>query len=199
MVPKVTKPATVMRLGPVPCEQLVNMAKRISPATWAGEDALKENDFAVFHHTQHIIFRFIKSNLDPQNWYANPAWDVWAPILLPVMDAAIQPYGFARPQFPKAMLAKLAAGHRIDPHYDGAGSNLRTHKIHVPLVTNQNAYFLVRDEHVHLEQGIAYEVNNIVSHGGENSGAEDRIHLIFEVYEADPAAWADTRGSHAEV
>jgi Aspartyl/Asparaginyl beta-hydroxylase len=193
VAPKVEKPFAVRILGPVECARLTAVVERVSKATWAGEDALKENDFAVFHHTQHIIFRFIERNRDPETFYSTAAWDMWQPLLMPVMEAAIAPYGFRRPQFPKAMLAKLLAGHRIDPHFDGAGSNLLTHKIHVPLVTNPSAYFLVRDEKIHLEQGIAYEVNNIVSHGGENLGSKDRIHFIFEVFEGDYEGAARTK------
>ncbi|MXO84170.1 aspartyl beta-hydroxylase [Altererythrobacter aestiaquae] len=153
--------------------------------TWGEEDARKENDFEVFDHTQHVVFRFIRGNRDPEDSYANPAWDIWEPVLMPVMQAAILPYAFRKPRFPKAMLAKLSAGHAIDPHYDGAGSNQRVHKIHVPLVTNPDAIFLVDGESFHLEAGNAYEVNNIVSHGAANSGSEDRIHFIFEVFESD--------------
>lgn len=199
MVPKVEKPHTVRHLGPVAYEPLRRAVTRISEATWQVEDAHKENNFEVFHHTRHIIFRFIENNRDPESFYATPAWDAWKGLLEPIMREAIAPYRFASPRFPKAMLARLQAGQRIDPHYDGAGSNLRTHKIHVPLVTNPEAVFLVRDERVHLEAGNAYEVNNIVSHGGENLGEEDRIHLIFEVYDADPHGRTTDRGVHAEV
>lgn len=165
--------------------KLTALARRISAQTWGEEDARKENDFDVFHHTQHIIFRFIEGNRDPQVSYANPAWEIWKTALLPIMEAAIAPYEFFNPQFPKVMLAKLAAGHAIDPHYDGAGSNQRVHKIHVPLVTNPGATFLVDGANFHLAAGKAYEVNNIASHGATNGGTEDRIHLIFEVFEGD--------------
>lgn len=187
MPPKVNKPDTIKMLGPVECRQLVTFASRLSDAVWARENEGKENDFEVFHHTQHIIFRFIEGNLDPEVNYANPAWQIWEPVLMPVMEQAIAPYGFRKPQFPKAMLARLKAGHIIDPHYDGAGSNLRVHKIHVPLVTNSDATFQVKDATFHLEAGQAYEVNNIASHGARNLGEEDRIHFIFEVFEGDYA------------
>lgn len=187
MPPKVIKPETVRDLGEVDCARLVKLAQRVSDDTWAQENKGKENDFEVFHHTQHIIFRFIAANRDPEDNYANPAWEIWQPVLQPVMDQAIKPYGFRNPVFPKAMLAKLRAGHIIDPHYDGAGSNPLVHKIHVPLVTNQHATFQVRDESFHLPVGKAYEVNNIVSHGARNEGDEDRIHFIFEVFEGDYA------------
>lgn len=180
---KVAKPDGVRCLGPVEVGPLLTRVKAISEATWAGEDSLKENDFAVFHHTRHIIFRFIEGNRDPENFYANPAWLVWKNLLMPVIEQAIRPYDFKAPQFPKAMLARLAAGHNIDLHRDGGGSNVLTHKIHVPLITNPGAYFLSEDSQFHLEAGQAYEVNNIRPHGGINRGDADRIHLIFEVYE----------------
>lgn len=186
----VTKPANVRDLGPVDASALRDRVIAISDRTWGQEDALKENDFEVFHHTRHIIFRFTPGNRDPEDHYENPAWHVWRGLLQPVMDIAIAPYGFADPAFPKAMLARLEAGQRIDLHRDGAGSNLRTHKIHVPLITNRGAFFLCGPNRHHLGYGHAWEVNNIAPHGGVNEGDADRIHFIFEVF--DRAATTST-------
>ncbi|WP_260582045.1 aspartyl/asparaginyl beta-hydroxylase domain-containing protein [Sphingopyxis sp. PET50] len=179
----VTKPANVRDLGPVDASALRDRVLAISERVWGREDAIKENDFEVFHHTRHIVFRFTPGNRDPEDHYENPAWHAWRGLLQPVMDAAIAPYGFADPAFPKAMLARLQAGQRIDLHRDGAGSNLRTHKIHVPLVTNPGAFFLSGPNRHHLAYGHAWEVNNIASHGGVNEGGADRIHFIFEVFD----------------
>ena len=99
------------------------------------------------------------------------------------MDAVVAPYGYTKPAYPKAMLARLAAGHIIDSHVDGAGSNLHTHKIHIPIQTNLGAIFYVNKVPHHLEEGMAYEVNNIVPHAVENFGQTDRIHFIFEVFD----------------
>lgn len=104
-----------------------------------------------------------------------------------MIDAAIQPYGYADPRVPKAMFARLKAGKEIARHTDGAGSNLEAHKIHVPLVTNSGATFAVGEKSFHLEVGRAYEVNNIRAHGAANQGAEDRIHFIFELYDGAQA------------
>ena len=81
------------------------------------------------------------------------------------------------------MLARLAAGHGIDPHVDRQPSNPFVHKIHVPLRTNPRALLTIDDHALHLEAGGAWEVNNLVLHAAFNGGAEDRIHFIFEVYE----------------
>lgn len=183
MPPRVEKPSHVRDLGPVESQALAALVKRVSNDVWNREDALKENDFEVFHHTRHIIFRFIEGNRDPANFYTNPSWDVWRPQLEPVMKDAIADYAFAKPVFAKAMLARLEAGQRIDPHTDGAGSNERCHKIHVPLITNPEALFFVDGRKCHLQAGRAYEVNNIVPHGAVNGGKEDRVHFIFEVFD----------------
>ena len=182
-ISRVRKPAGVRALGPVDTTALVAQVRRLSDRAWAGEDALKENAFEVFHHIRHVIFRFIPRNQDPVDFYSTHAWPLWKGLLEPIMDAVVQPYGFERPVYPKAMLARLEAGAIIDPHVDGAGSNLLTHKIHVPLITNPGALFLTGEDTCHLEAGQAYEVNNIGRHAAMNHGSEDRIHFIFEVFE----------------
>ncbi len=183
----VRKPKAYRDLGPVAIDELKRLVSRISERTWDEEDRRKENDFSVFHHTRHLVFRFTPNNRTPLDFYSTPAWEVWSPLLLPVMTKVIRPYGFALPEFPKVMLARLAAGHRIDTHRDGAGSNLLTHKIHVPLQTNPDALFESGGIVRHLPLGEAIEVNNIGRHGAINNGSEDRIHLIFEVFDAQDA------------
>ncbi len=86
------------------------------------------------------------------------------------------------------MLARLLAGQEIDRHVDGTGSNLLTHETHVPLQTNPDALFTIEDDTRHLAYGNAYEVNNIVRHAAVNRGAEHRVHLIFEHFDADASS-----------
>ena len=111
------------------------------------------------------------------------------------MAQAAAPYGYAAPVYPKAMLARLAAGCGIDPHTDGGSMNPLTHKIHVPLQTNPRATLTVAGATVHLEAGYAWEVNNLASHGTFNGGAQDRIHFIFEVLEGAGREWRRSRRS----
>jgi hypothetical protein len=180
---KVRKPENILELGEVDISALKYLVARTSEQVWNLENERKENNFGVFHHTRHIVFRFIEGMRDHRQFYSNPIWDVWQENLLPVMHAASTKYNFSKPVFPKAMLARLAAGAVIDRHTDGAGSNLHTHKIHIPLQTNEKAIMFINDKPFHLRENHAYEVNNIVPHAVENLGTEDRIHLIFEVFD----------------
>ena len=187
-VSPVVKPALLRELGPVDTSELAALVARTSDAVWNLEDSRKENRFKVLRDTRHIVFRFIEGNRDPRRFYSNPIWDVWQRFLMPVMDAAVRPYQFRQPVFPKVMLARLAAGGVVDPHTDGQGSNLYTHKVHVPIQTNDRAWIDVGDQRFHLSPGLAYELNNLAPHGAENGGAIDRIHLILEVYDPESSA-----------
>jgi Aspartyl/Asparaginyl beta-hydroxylase len=179
----VVKPECVRSLGPIDIVPIKALISRTTDRVWDQEDEHKENKFTCFHHTRHIVFRFIEGMRDHRRFYSNPNWNVWQSRLRPMMNRAILPYGILQPEFPKVMLARLAAGAVIDRHVDGAGSNLYTHKIHIPIETNPHARIIINDRPFHLEEGQAYEVNNLAPHSVENRGSSDRIHLIFEVFD----------------
>lgn len=184
----VEKPETYRDLGSYDVDALAALVATIPDSLWTIEDGRKENSFGVFHHTEHIIFRFSPGNQDPSKFYSNPIWSVWQSRLLPLMEAITDQYGHKCREYSKVMLARLLAGHAIDRHVDGAGSNLLTHKVHVPLQTNKYALFTIEDDTRHLAYGHAYEVNNIVRHAAVNGGSEHRVHLIFEHFDADAAS-----------
>ena len=139
------------RLGAVDVAPLRGLVARLSEQAWDVEDATKENAFPVLSHVRHIVFRFVPESLPLARFYSKPLWNVWRRWLLPVMDEATRTYGFAAPVYPKAMLARLAAGHRIEAHEDRGGLNPLAHKIHVPLETCPRATFTVRGEAFHLQ------------------------------------------------
>ena len=109
------------------------------------------------------------------------------------MTQAAAPYGFTAPLFPKAMLARLDAGHGIEPHQDGLDMDPFTHKIHVPLETGPRATLTVRDQTLHLPPGQAFEVNNLAAHSAFNGESRDRVHFIFEVFEGAGMEYHDER------
>jgi hypothetical protein len=55
-------------------------------------------------------------------------------------------------------------------------------RIHIPIVTNDRAYF-ISEEKIHtMQYGKAYHLLPIVEHGVINYGATPRLHLIFSTY-----------------
>ncbi len=80
----------------------------------------------------------------------------------------------------RAMVAKLVAGGEIAEHMDGHGSFDMSHRIHVPLVTNDQVDFKVRGVNHKLVEGVAYEISNVDYHGVNHRSDRDRIHFIFD-------------------
>ncbi|TAK15881.1 MAG: aspartyl beta-hydroxylase, partial [Rhizorhabdus sp.] len=114
-----------------------------------------------------------------------PNWAEWRPLIEPVLMQAVADYGYANGVFPRVMLARMPGGGIIKPHSDANPAAKWPHKIHVPLQTNDGVTFFIEGEGHHLPEGEAAEVDNMAVHSVENRGGDDRIHLIFEYYDAD--------------
>ena len=182
---EIGKPQAVEKLCAVALSGVKETVLKISDKMWSGEDSRKENNFACFHHTQHIVFRFITDMEDHTEFHTNRSWHLWEPMFMPIMQQVAAVYGFNNAVFPKAMLAKLKAGHEIDPHQDQAPPNRFTHKVHIPIVTNPDVRFYVDGHAYELAEGFAYEVNNLQTHAVVNDGKQDRVHFIFELYDEE--------------
>lgn len=76
---------------------------------------------------------------------------------------------------------RMPAQTNIGQHID-RGYYLKTvHRLHIPIVTNPDVYFLIGDTKFHMEEGRVYEINNQQRHGVSNSGDTQRIHLIVDI------------------
>lgn len=179
------KTATIRQLGPVDIVALRAAVLAIPEAVWAAENADKPNRFEALDATRHIVFRFIDN---PRDWRASHdrrAWSQWRGLLEPVLAQAVGDYGYARGAFPRVMLARMPAGGVIHPHIDANPAAMWPHKIHVPLSTNPGVVSFFGGAERHLPLGEAVEVDNLGPHWVRNGGGADRIHLIFEYYDAD--------------
>lgn len=87
--------------------------------------------------------------------------------------------------FVSVQIARLPAGAEITPHIDSAQLLRNSHRLHVPLVTNENVEFCIDGERVDLKPERLYEINNNVLHGVENLGDDARLHLIVDYLPPD--------------
>jgi aspartyl/asparaginyl beta-hydroxylase (cupin superfamily) len=106
-------------------------------------------------------------------------------VLEPLLAQAVRGYDYARGVFPRVMLASLPPGGMILPHIDANPAAKWPHKIHVPVLTNPGVVCFFGGEEHHFPVGEAVEVNNLGPHWVRNGGETDRVHLIFEYYDAD--------------
>lgn len=169
----------VRELGPVNHLPLKQAAQAIHVQAWL-EDTLRQMAFAEQHgQTQSIILLFSetwpKVNVVPRSgwqYFSQPAGDLVAEVL----GKHYRPGGTVI----RALLAKLLPGGSIAEHVDTHPSFAHAHRIHVPLVTNEQVEFRVAGQNHRLREGIAYEISNLDRHSVANPSDEARIHFIFD-------------------
>ena len=186
--PNPRKTTSVRHLGPVDIGRLREAVLTIPEPVWDAENADKPNRFEALDRTRHIVFRFVSDLQDWRRSYDRPLWAQWRELLEPVLTQAVAPYGYTRAEFPRVMLARMAPGGVIKPHRDANPAAKWPHKIHVPLLTNEQVTFFVDGTGYRFGEGEAVEVSNMAVHAVENNGVSDRIHLIFEYYDLEQPA-----------
>ena len=179
------KTASLRPLGKVDVAKLREDVLAIPDPIWDFENSGKPNDYRVLARTRHILFRFVDTTRDWRSSHDRPLWEAWRPRLEPILRQAVAPYSYAHGVFPRVMLARMPPGGEIKPHQDTNVAARWPHKIHVPLTTNDRVAFWIDGVAYHLPVGEAFEVNNMAVHAVRNDGDSDRIHLIFEYYDAD--------------
>ena len=179
------KTTTVRPLGRVDIGALRAAVLAIPEAVWDAENAAKPNKFEALDQTRHIVFRFIDHPHDWRGSHDRPAWRDWRAVLEPVLAQVVRDYGYARGVFPRVMLARMPAGGVIHPHIDANPAAKWPHKIHVPILTNPAVVSYFGGQENHFAAGDAVEVANLSPHWVRNGGSSDRVHLVFEYYDAD--------------
>lgn len=77
-------------------------------------------------------------------------------------------------------LSAVLPGHSIPPHLDEQPESWLA-RVHVPLLTNAESFFVVEDERFAMPIGAAYRVNTLRRHAVENRGTTPRVHFMFDV------------------
>lgn len=118
-----------------------------------------------------------------KTFFWQKAWDKWKDLVEPIVKEAISEYDNHENAFVnKCLIPRMRPGTTIPEHIDLSPVFNVSHRIHVPLVTNPDVYFMINGERCIMEEGNAYEINNKVMHSVENKGSETRIHLLFDIY-----------------
>jgi len=71
-------------------------------------------------------------------------------------------------------------GGDIEEHVDNVFSLSHSHRVHIPIITNDNVDFSIGGEVKNLKEGEIWEVNNRQLHSVVNNGDKFRVHLIVD-------------------
>lgn len=97
-----------------------------------------------------------------------------------VIDRVKEEYGYERVELKSLLVVKLLANGIISEHIDEAGMYKYAHRIHIPLITNNDCVFTVGGECGRMSVGEIVEIDNTVAHSVVN-GSEDRVHIVIDI------------------
>ena len=155
-------------------------------------NVLTEEDWGVLDYRKSMVDNYGKSSYDSivlrhSKKYTNdtienmPLFDKYEHVLQPYLD-------YLNGKFPNmrdyvALVARLGAGHRIQMHQDGGEFLENIHRVHFPILTNDQAFYRFSDGEINMPVNSVWEIDNLRNHGVRNDGDEPRIHIIINVYE----------------
>jgi hypothetical protein len=84
-----------------------------------------------------------------------------------------------------SFMAKLEPKGKIHRHQDSGEFLERIHRVHIPLITNNDCFYIVDEVELNMQVGTVYEIDNTRIHGVVNNGDDYRIHLVINLYPKD--------------
>ncbi len=162
--------------------------------------ALSKDDWTADQERQakfeaHTDTQTIKLLFDPdyrhQDPTPHPALDEFWPVIEPLLQHIEDNYKKTLRQrktiakhgpgyFIRIILTRLAPHSQITQHVDDGHSLKCCHRIHMPVVTNDQCVFHVGASSKSLHAGELWEINNRRAHAVDNDGDAARVHLIMD-------------------
>ena len=171
-------------LGEVQVEPLRQAILDLEEAAWIANQQ-RQIDYDVHRQTQSIVLVFCDGPAKDLVVSKQEGWDLLSETAVPVMHDLIGRGYPAGGTIIRAMAAKLLGGGRINPHFDSHPTFRHSHRIHVPITTNNRVRFMIDGRPYRMKVGEAYEINNQKTHSVINSAVEDRITFIFDYLPPD--------------
>lgn len=168
------------KIGMYDVSDIQERVESFTEEQWLKESWRREK-FAVHRSTQSIYLIMDEDgrHTDPTEY---PALAENQDILQPLLDYVRGQFGqtIDSSYFVRMLFVKLLTGGSIPPHHDTGRSMRTSHRIHLPLVTNDGVKFIVGGTTKHLLPGELWEINNRHRHTVKNNGTEDRVHMIMD-------------------
>ena len=177
------------KIGDIDITRFAQHAAKITDADWTA-DAFRQKTYEVHKQTQTIRLIMDEDGRHRDPTY-HPSYETYKALLEPIeifirrqfeqtLKAKRLRKKHGRGYFIRMILVKLLADGSIPRHVDQGETLAKSHRMHLPIITNEQNLFSVGDSEVHMKAGELWEINNRREHGVVNGGSEDRIHLIVD-------------------
>ena len=177
------------RIGSANIEPIKAMLAKFEPEQWDSEE-LQQQRYEVHRDTRTIplVHDYEFRHNQP---IRHPALEIFEALIRPVLgvtadhfdrsekaEELTEKYGIG--YFIRCNLVQLLPGGTISEHRDMNFSLSHAHRVHVPIITNEQVFFCVGNEALNIPEGEIYEINNRRLHSVRNEGDEARVHLILD-------------------
>ncbi len=157
-------------------EPIKKKLARVSLAEW--NKSGREKTFEAHRQTKSLMLIY-DEDFRHYNPTSHRIYSKFETELKPILDTIAENFkhnGFVV----RMILAKLKGNSSIPVHTDSGYSLLKCHRIHIPIVSNDQSFFMVGGERKVMREGEMWEINNATLHAVDNQSDEDRIHLIID-------------------
>lgn len=167
-------------------ESLLDMVRNLTEADWDRHKEIQikltggRNGEAIYFYLNDQIRTPQFTHVDVRRLLPG------TPLEKCVMDMVhneMQPH-YPDTQIFRVQFARMPAGGVIEPHWD-VGFLKLVHRLHVPIITNEDVVFTIGEENFYLEPGWLYELNNQFRHSVANNSSQSRIHLLVDLLPKD--------------
>lgn len=163
------------KLGTIDTTQVRALIETESDAEWAIEDATRERYPGPLRRDIQTIAMLFDWGGETQPLTRCRRHSAYAALLEPIFQQIAS--GVGGGVIRRCLFVRLRPNGLILPHVD-EGHEV-SHRIHVPILTNDQVFFTVDGERLHMRPGEIWEINNSRLHYVENRGAEERVHLVL--------------------
>ena len=165
-------------------QELVNQAlSLIKPEHWLFDTT--RNTMANLENTQSIILRYFDEyqSRAQQDWKKRivnkPLQPLYELIINEFLAELKKHYEFTEYM---VFFAKLLPYSTVGFHIDSGRFLESCNRIHIPLKTNKDVFYIIENVEYNWTVGNIYEFDNTRVHGVKNNSGEERIHLMFNLY-----------------
>lgn len=175
--------------GQVDIQPILDLFASAPKELWNEEFQMKDNTHMIRPaHDKWGIGKIVLTFCDDyfSRRYEFPWYEHWKAAIEPIYRGA----GIDPKRVVRCLFAKMPAGAFIKPHHDTGLWVSKTHRVHVPIVTNEGVKFLCGMDDGSLQRypfpaGQLIELNNAAKHSVHNESDTYRIHMIFDYVDTD--------------
>lgn len=175
----------LIEIGQIPgpgFELILDSTKSLTFKDWVA-DTSRQDSFRCHQSTQAIPLIYGRNM---NNLVHTDAWkNNWREVLFPVLTPILRDF-YGDGEIMRMCLCKLLPMSKVLEHKDDTEEILlHTHRIHLPIISNDLVDFVIEGECFNLKIKYLYEFSNQQFHYVENRSEIDRVHLIFDYMDRD--------------